>query len=206
VDRKPWKDSGRGTAIQPYRRVANLRKLFCQSMAAVFFSPSCIRREKASSCRKRICAIAVAFSLPQDFPMQLMFDAAPAWATRPKRLTFHGNSHHAARHWRRAPAPHAAQVLQATIDFEACAAARRAMGCKRFRRRSFSSRLRAARLLFAFGLPQRLKFAARPVNSAAGRRAIRLKPFNRRPISRAAPRLAMAPPRASRRHRWCCRL
>jgi hypothetical protein len=39
-------------------------------------SPSRIRREKTSSCRKKIARIPVAFGSPQDFRIALMFGAA----------------------------------------------------------------------------------------------------------------------------------
>jgi hypothetical protein len=59
-------------------------------------------------------------------------------ATRLKRLTQLRISHPAARHARRAASPHAAQVLQATMDFRARESARRVMRIKRLKRRDFS--------------------------------------------------------------------
>jgi hypothetical protein len=135
--------------------VANLRKFFHQSVAAAFFSPSRIRREKASSCRKKNRANSAATSLPQDSRMHLMFGAARFLATRLKRLSRLRISHHTARHSRRAASPHAAQVLQATMEFRRDEAARLAMRLKHLKRRTFSSCPRAARAWLAFGLPQR---------------------------------------------------
>jgi hypothetical protein len=124
-------------------------------MAAAFFAPPRIRREKVLAwpqgkllklrCRQFAARLSHAVNVRSG-----CFFATPL-----KRLTFHGISHRAARHWRRDSSPHAAQVFQATMDFEACAAARFLMRRKRFTQRSFSSRSRARRVRTAFGLPQR---------------------------------------------------
>jgi hypothetical protein len=124
-------------------------------MAAAFFAPPRIRREKAlawpqGKLRKLRCR---QFAARRSHAVNVRSGAF--FATRLKRITFHGISHRAARHWRRGSSPHAAQVLQATMDFEACAVARLLMRCKRFTWRSFSSRSRAAWPRTAFGLPQR---------------------------------------------------
>jgi hypothetical protein len=58
-------------------------------------------------------------------------------AARFKRLTQLRISHHTARHTRRSASPHAAQVLQATMDFGARAFARRVMRIKRLKQRAF---------------------------------------------------------------------
>jgi hypothetical protein len=76
-------------------------------------------------------------------------------ATRLKRLTQLRFSLHTARHSRRAASPHAAQVLQATMDFRACKSARRAMRIKRLKRRAFSLSSPRRKLRTAFSLPQR---------------------------------------------------
>jgi hypothetical protein len=76
-------------------------------------------------------------------------------AMRLKRLARLRISHHTARHARRAASPHAAQVLQATVNFAACASARRVIAIKPLQPRAFS--LPAARrdAHLACTLPQR---------------------------------------------------
>jgi hypothetical protein len=59
--------------------VANLRKFFRKSMAAAFFSPPRIRREKASSCRMKKTRRSFAFGSSQRNRMTLMFGAARFW-------------------------------------------------------------------------------------------------------------------------------
>jgi hypothetical protein len=76
-------------------------------------------------------------------------------ATRPKRFTWLRISHHTARHLRRGSSPHAAQVLQATMDFGACASARRVVQIKRLKRRAFSLSSARRKPRLAFSLPQR---------------------------------------------------
>jgi hypothetical protein len=76
-------------------------------------------------------------------------------ATRLKRLTRLWISRQAARHARRAASSHAAQVLQATMEFRACASARRIMRIKRLKRRAFSQPSARRRAQLAFSLPQR---------------------------------------------------
>jgi hypothetical protein len=144
-----------GIAIQPYRRVANPRKFFRQSMAAAFFSPPRIRREKALALpQENLCNLRCL-----QFAARLSYEVnvrrGSLLATRLKRLTFKRISHHTARHWRRASSPHAAQVLTPTMDFRRGDASRLAMRLKRFTSPAFSSRLRAARPRTAFGLLQR---------------------------------------------------
>jgi hypothetical protein len=79
----------------------------------------------------------------------------PLLATRLKRLTQLRISHHTARHACRAASPQAAQVLQATMDFGACASARPIMRIKRLKRRAFSLSSARRKLRTAFSLPQR---------------------------------------------------
>jgi hypothetical protein len=124
-------------------------------VAAVFFLPPRIRREKA-------------LALPQEnlrefrclqFAARLSHDVnvrrSPLLATRLKRLTWLRISHHTARHARRGSTPHAAQLLQATMDFAACASAPRVMRIKRLKRRDFSLSSARPKLRTAFGSPQR---------------------------------------------------
>jgi hypothetical protein len=135
--------------------VANLRKFFRQSKAAAFFPPPRIRREKASSCRKKIRANSAASSLPQDCLMQLMFGAARFWrpglsASRSKGFRVTSRGIHSAP---RRPMLH--KCFQQRWIFRLRAAARLAIRPKHLKRRSFSlsSAHRDARP--AFGLPQR---------------------------------------------------
>jgi hypothetical protein len=79
----------------------------------------------------------------------------PLLAIRLKRLTQLRISHHTARHVRRAASPHAAQVLQATMDFEACESARRFMRIKRLKHRAFSLSSARRKPRTAFSSPQR---------------------------------------------------
>jgi hypothetical protein len=72
-----------------------------------------------------------------------------------KRLTQLRISRRTARHARRGLSPHAAQVLQATTDFEACACARRVMRIKRLKRRDFSLSSARRKPHLAFSSPQR---------------------------------------------------
>jgi hypothetical protein len=72
-----------------------------------------------------------------------------------KRLRQLWISHHTARHSRRASSPHAAQVLQATMDFRRGEAARLAMRLKRLKRRAFSLSSARWKLRTALGSPQR---------------------------------------------------
>jgi hypothetical protein len=76
-------------------------------------------------------------------------------ATGFKRLMRNRISHHSARHSPPRLVAHAAQVLQATMDFRRGEAAHHAMRLKRLQQRTFSlpSARRSAQL--AFGLPQR---------------------------------------------------
>jgi hypothetical protein len=76
-------------------------------------------------------------------------------ATRLKRLAQLRISHHTARHARCAASPHAAQVLQTTMDFTAYATAHHVMRIKRLKRRAFSLSSARRKLRTAFGLPQR---------------------------------------------------
>lgn len=72
-----------------------------------------------------------------------------------KRLAFHGIPHPTARQSERAASPHAAQVLQATMDFGACESANGAMRIKLLKRRAFSQASARQKPRTAFGLPQR---------------------------------------------------
>jgi hypothetical protein len=76
-------------------------------------------------------------------------------ATGLKPLTQLRISHHTARRSRRAASLHAAQVLQATMDFGMCAFARHVMRIKRLKRRAFSLALARRTPRTAFSLPQR---------------------------------------------------
>jgi hypothetical protein len=62
----------------------------------------------------------------------------PFSATLLKRFTRNRISHHTARHAGRAASRHAAQVLQAAIDFRARESARHITRIKRLKRRAFS--------------------------------------------------------------------
>jgi hypothetical protein len=76
-------------------------------------------------------------------------------ATRLKRLTQLRILHHTARHSRRASSLHAAQVLQATMDFGAYESPRRVIRIKRLKRRDFSLSSAPQRAQLAFSSPQR---------------------------------------------------
>jgi hypothetical protein len=76
-------------------------------------------------------------------------------ATRLKRFTQLRISYHTARHARRAASLHAAQVLQATMDFPRSEAARRVMWIKRLKRCDFSLSSARRKPRTAFSLPQR---------------------------------------------------
>jgi hypothetical protein len=76
-------------------------------------------------------------------------------ATRLKHFARLPILHHTARHARRGLSPHAAQVLQATMDFGACASARRVMRIKRLKRRDFSLSPARRKPRTAFSSPQR---------------------------------------------------
>jgi hypothetical protein len=86
-------------------------------MAAVFFSPPRIRREKAGSCRMKKTRHSFALGSSQRYRMTLMLGAAGFWRPRLKRLTFKSISRQTARYSRRASSPDAAQVLRAAMDF-----------------------------------------------------------------------------------------
>jgi hypothetical protein len=95
-----------------------------------------------------------AFGSSQRNRMTLMFGAARSWRPGLKRFTQLRILHHAARHARSAASPHAAQVLQVTMDFAACASARRVMRIKRLKRRAFSQSSAGRTAKTAFSLPQ----------------------------------------------------
>jgi hypothetical protein len=78
--------------------------------------PSRIRREKAGSCRMKNARRGFAFGSPQRNRMTLMFGAGSFLAARLKRLTQLRISHRAARCSQHGASPHAAQVLQATME------------------------------------------------------------------------------------------
>ena len=118
-------------------------------------SPSRIRREKAGSCRMKKTRHGFAFGSSQRNRMTLMFGAGPLLATGLKRLTQLWISHHTARRSRRAAWPHAAQVLQAPMDFTACESARRVMRIKCLKRRAFSLPPARQSAQLAFTSPQR---------------------------------------------------
>jgi hypothetical protein len=145
----------RRTAIQPYRRVANLRKHFRQSVAAaaslaVTHSPRKSRLLPHEKNAPRFCHRFVA-TKSHDVNVR----RGPLLATRLKRLTQLWISHHTARHPSRAASSHAAQVLQAMMDFGASESARRAMWIKRLKRRDFSLSSARRKLRTAFSPPQR---------------------------------------------------
>jgi hypothetical protein len=96
-----------------------------------------------------------AFGSSQRNRMTLMFGAARCWrpglsASRSFefRLTLRGICGAGV-------SPHAAQVLQATMDFEACESARRAMRIKRLKCRAFSLSSARRKPHLAFSSPQR---------------------------------------------------
>jgi hypothetical protein len=119
------------------------------------------RRAVTSSPRKNLVlphektAPQFAFGSSQRNRMTLMFGAVRFLATRLKCIAQLRISQHTARHARRDASGHAAQVLQATMDFRACESARRVMGSKRLKRRAFSLSSARRRAKTAFGLPQR---------------------------------------------------
>lgn len=65
---------------RPYRAVANLRNIFRKIMASAFFTELLAAtyppRKNTCFAARKIARIPVAFSLPQDLPVQLMFGAA----------------------------------------------------------------------------------------------------------------------------------
>src|ERR1700760_565688 len=120
-----------GGAIQPYRRVANLRKFFHQSVTAatslaVTHPP---RKSRLLPHEKTAPQFCLRFVATKSHDVNVR--RGSFLATRLKRLTQLRISHRTAQHARRAVSPHAAQVLQATIDFAAYASARRVMRIKR---------------------------------------------------------------------------
>jgi hypothetical protein len=80
---------------------------------------------------------------------------SPFLATKRKHFTRLLILRHTARHARRAASPHAAQVLQATMDFAARESVRRVMRIKRLKRRDFSLSSARRTLRTAFSSPQR---------------------------------------------------
>jgi hypothetical protein len=70
----------RGTAIQPYRGAAILRKLFRKTVAAAVFGASARRHIAAAKkpvlAPRKFSRTSFATSLPQDSQAQLMFGAA----------------------------------------------------------------------------------------------------------------------------------
>jgi hypothetical protein len=124
-------------------------------VAAAFFSPPRIRREKAGSCRMKKPRRSFAVGSSQRNRMTLMFGAARFWrpglsASRsfgfcitprgmraaPRRLMQH-------------------KSFKQRWIFRACASARRVMRIKRLKRRVFSLSSPRRKLRTAFGLPQR---------------------------------------------------
>jgi hypothetical protein len=103
---------------------------------------------------KNVC-LGFAFGSSQRNRMTLVVQRGSFLRAGFKRLTQLRISHPTARHARRAASPHAAQVLQATMDFVACESAHRAMQIKRLRLRAFSLASACRRASLAFGLPQR---------------------------------------------------
>jgi hypothetical protein len=79
----------------------------------------------------------------------------PLLATRFKRLTQLRISHPTARDARRAASLHAAQVLQAAMNFGARESARRVVRIKRLKRRAFSLSSARRKPRTAFSSPQR---------------------------------------------------
>jgi hypothetical protein len=112
-------------------------------------------REKTSSCRMKKARRSFAFGSSQRNRMTLMFGAARFCEQALSASAGFGFRITAARHARRAASPHAAQVLQATMDFRTRESPRRVMRIKRLKRRAFSlsSARRSART--AFSSPQR---------------------------------------------------
>jgi hypothetical protein len=96
-----------------------------------------------------------AFGSSQRNRMTLMFGAARFWRPDLNASRSFGFRITPARHARRAASPHAAQVLQATMDFIACESPRRVVRIKRLKRRAFSLSSVRRKLRTAFSLPQR---------------------------------------------------
>jgi hypothetical protein len=153
----------RGIAIQPYRSVANPRKHFHHSAAA---APSLAvthppRKNLVLPHEKTVPRFCLRFVATKSHDVNVR----RGWflATRLKRLTQLRISHHAARRSHRAASRHAAQVLQATMDFQ---------GNESARSRHAAQAIAAARFFAGVGRPKRttcphfaatrLKFAARP--------------------------------------------
>jgi hypothetical protein len=113
------------------------------------------RRVKISSCRMKKARRSFACGSSQRNHMTLMFGGARFCEQALSASLGFGISHYTARHARRAASPHAAQVLQATMDFSACESARRVMRIKRLKRRAFSLSLARREPRTAFSLPQR---------------------------------------------------
>jgi hypothetical protein len=144
-----------GIAIQPYRCVAIPWKFFRKSMAttaslAVTHPPRKSRLLPHEKCAPRFCLRFVA-TKSHDVNVR----RGPFLATRLKRLTRNQISHHTARHARRAASAHAAQVLQATMDFQRSESARRVMRIKRLKRPDFSPSSARPKPKTAFSSPQR---------------------------------------------------
>jgi hypothetical protein len=96
-----------------------------------------------------------AFGSSQRNRMMLMLGAVCFLATQLKRLTQLRISHHTTRHARSVALLHAAQVLQATMNFSAHESARRVMRIQRLKRRGFSLSSARQKPRTAFTLPQR---------------------------------------------------
>jgi hypothetical protein len=142
-------------AVQPYRRVANPWKLFRQTVAAaaslaVTHPP---RKSRLLPHEKNAPQFCLRFVATKSHDVNVRRGAF--LTTRLKRLTRKRISHHTARRSRRAASPHAAQVLQATMDFGARASARLVMRIKRLKRRNFSLSSARWKSKTAFSSPQR---------------------------------------------------
>jgi hypothetical protein len=118
-------------------------------------SPSRIRREKAGSCRMKKTRRGFAFGSSQRNRMTLMFGAGRF--SRPGLSASRSFGFRITPHGMRVAASslHAAQVLQATMDFRACESARRVVRIKRLKRRAFSLLSARREQRTAFSLPQR---------------------------------------------------
>jgi hypothetical protein len=143
------------TRSKPYRRAANPRQHFRHSVAAARFLAITHPPRKSRLLPHEKTRRSFAVGSSQRNRTTLMFGAAPLLATRLKHLTPASDFHHMARHLRRAASAHAAQVLQATMNFGACASARRVMRIKRLKRRAFSPSSGRRKPRTTFSLPQR---------------------------------------------------
>src|ERR1700709_1050777 len=120
--------------LQSYRRVANLRKFFHQSAASLAATPP-PRKSRLLPHEKSAPRFCLRFVATKSHDVNVR--RGSFFATRLKSFSRLRISHHTAPQLRQAASPHAAQVLQATMDFRACESARRVMRIKRLKCRAF---------------------------------------------------------------------